>query len=429
MTSPEGRTGEATRRGDSAFRWAVVAVLVGGAAFVALAVAFVPWSPTAGVNIEPVTAGEVFTGAEIDRAEAFRTWSRVWGWSSLAVSLGVACWLGFGRAGRALAGRTRGPWWLRAATVVAALIVIGRLATLPFVTAHRRLLLDEGLATSSWAAWALDLVKSGLVEIAVVAVAVVVLLGCARRWRRAWPVVAGGLLAAFVAFASFVHPVVVEPLFNEFASLPDGALRGEILALAEAEGVAVSDVLVADASRRTTTLNAYVSGFGSTRRVVVYDTLVDDLGHDEALAVVAHELAHAQHQDVVVGTALGAAGALMGVGLLGLVVGWLRSRGRPPIDDVRAVPLVLALVALASVLAAPVENGVSRRIETRADVVALAVTADREGSTEAFVDMQRRLALRSLADPTPPAWEHWWFGSHPTVLERIALAQSLARSG
>ena len=84
---------------------------------------------------------------------------------------------------------------------------------------------------------------------------------------------------------------MVEPLFNWFTPLADGPLRTQILELADEEGVEVDDVLVADASRRTTTLNAYVSGFGSTRRVVVYDNLVDDLPEDQALSVVAHELA------------------------------------------------------------------------------------------------------------------------------------------
>ena len=126
-------------------------------------------------------------------------------------------------------------------------------------------------------------------------------IATARRWRRAWPAVAGVLLAVLVLLGSFVYPLLVEPLFNSFTPLPDGSLRTRILALADTEGVHVDDVLVADASRRTTTLNAYVSGFGGTRRVVVYDTLVEDLPEDEALSVVAHELAHARHDDVVTG--------------------------------------------------------------------------------------------------------------------------------
>ncbi len=198
-------------------------------------------------------------------------------------------------------------------------------------------------------------------------------------------------------------------------------MRTQILELAAEEGVEVDDVLVADASRRTTTLNAYVSGYGGTRRVVVYDTLVDDLSDQQALSVVAHELAHARNDDVLTGTSLGAAGALVGVGLLGLLAGVAERRGWPKVGEVGAVPMILALAAIAAVLASPVQNGISRQIETRADVDALGAT----NAPQPFVALQRRLAIKSLADPNPPAWSQWWFGSHPTVLERIAIARGI----
>jgi STE24 endopeptidase len=224
---------------------------------------------------------------------------------------------------------------------------------------------------------------------------------------------------------SFVYPLVVEPLFNTFTPLPDGSLRTGVLRLARIEGMHVDDVLEADASRRTTTLNAYVSGFGRTRRVVLYDNLVRDVPEDQTLSVVAHELAHAKHNDVLTGSLLGAAGALFGVGLLGLVlqvgrrVGGSAGEGhRERATDPAVVPRVLALVAIAGLLASPVQNGISRRIETRADVDALLATKD----PAAFIEVQRQLAVRSLADLTPPAWSQFWFGSHPTTRERIAIA-------
>lgn len=400
-------------------RFALGATLVGVVAFVALALWLVPWQPVPGGMPDPVAADTVFTPEQVERAENHARWARTWSWSSLSVSLVVACWLGFGRTGRRLAERMPGRWWVQVLLVVAALTVVGRLVTLPFAVAYRQLQLDAGLSTSSWPAWTLDLVKGQLVEIVATSIALVALVGIARRWRRAWPAVAGGVLAAFVVVASFGYPLLVEPLFNSFTPLEDGPLRTQILELADEEGVEVDDVLVADQSRRTTTLNAYVSGFGGTRRVVVYDNLVEDLPEDQALSVVAHELAHARHDDVLIGTSLGAAGALVGVGLLGLLAGAAQRRGRPGVGEVGAVPMILALAALAMVLASPVQNGISRQIETRADVDALAAT----NAPQPFVALQRRLALRSLADPTPPDWSQWWFGSHPTVLERIAIGR------
>lgn len=398
-------------------RVALGTALVGAAAFVLIALARVPWHPVPGGLPDPVTASSVFTREQIERGEHYALWGRIWSWSRLAVTLAVALWLGFGQTGRRWAARLRGWWWVRVIMVVLALSLVGALVALPFGIALRMLGLDEGLVTSSWAAWSLDQVKGLLVTVVGTSIAVAALVDCMRRLPRLWPAVAGLAAAVLVVLGSFAYPVVVEPVFNRFVSLPDGALRSDVLALADAEGVAVDDVLVADASRRTTTLNAYVSGFGHSRRVVLYDTLVDDSPRNETLSVVAHELAHAKYDDVLTGTLLGASGALLGVGLLGLVLPGSR-RGRTDGDEVSSVPRVLALVALATLLTAPVQNGISRAIETRADRTALEVT----NAPQAFVDLQRRLALRSHADPTPPAWSQWWFGSHPTVLQRIGLA-------
>ncbi len=332
----------------------------------------------------------------------------------------MACWFGFSRTGRRLVARMPGPWWVRVVLAVATLAVIGRLVTLPFALLLHDHQLDYGLSTQSLGEFLLDVAKTEAIGIVVTSLALLVLVGCARRWRRVWPAVAGGVLATFVLIGSFVYPVLIEPLFNDFEPLPDGSLRSQILAIADAEGVGVDEVLVADASRRTTTLNAYVSGFGGTRRVVVYDNLVDDLPEDQALSVVAHELAHARHRDVVTGSVLGAAGTVFGVGLLGLAVGAIGRREHITMADPVVVPLVLALVAVGGLLAAPVQNTISRQIETRADVDALRVTGD----PEAFIEMQRQLALRSFSDPTPPGWSQFWFGSHPTTLERVALTDA-----
>ncbi|GAA3813021.1 M48 family metallopeptidase [Nocardioides panacisoli] len=398
---------------------AVGTALLGAAAFLLIATSYVPWHPVAGGMPAPVDPSSVFTQAQIDRAEDYAHAARFWSRSSLAVSLAVALWLGLGRRGRALADRLRGPWWLRVLVVVAALEVIGRVATLPFAIGYQRRSLEAGLSTEAWSSWIVDLLKGELVAIVAIAVPVLVVVACARRWTRAWPAVVGSVLAALVVLGSFVYPLVVEPLFNHFEPLPDGPLRTAVLRVAAEEHVHVDDVLVADASRRTTTLNAYVSGFGSSRRVVLYDNLVDDVPRKQAISVVAHELGHAGHDDVLIGTALGAAGALLGGGLLGIAMVVCERRGRPGAAQVAAVPMVLALAALAAVLSTPVQNGISRQLETRADLVALQAT----NAPQPFIALQRNLAIRSLADPTPPAWSQWWFGSHPTVLQRIALAR------
>lgn len=387
--------------------------VVGAVAFALLAWVLVPWHPVPGGMPPAAPVGSVLPADRVARAEDYARWARAWSWGGLAVSLGVTALLGFTGRGRRLAARVPGGWRVRTILVVAAVEVVVRLATLPFAVAQHQHALDAGLTRQSWPAFAADLGRSLLLDVVVMGLLLLVLVACARRWRRAWPAVAGGLLGVLVLAGAFVYPVVVEPLFNSFHSLPEGPLRSRVLALARQEGVEVDDVLVADASRRTTTLNAYVSGFGSTRRVVLYDNLVRDVPRDQVLSVVGHELAHAKHEDPLIGAVLGVAGALLGVGLLGLLLPRLREPG--------AVPRVLALVAIGGFLALPVQNAISRRIETRADVDALHYTGD----PAAFVAVQRALMVHSLADPTPPALSQAWFGSHPTGLQRIAIAREL----
>ena len=138
----------------AARRTALVVAVGGALAFVALAWWQVPWHPVPGGLPDPVAPGSVLTDAQVARAEDYSRWARVWGWSSLAVSVAVACWLGFTRVGARLVARVRGPWPWRVLVAVALCVVAGRLATLPFAVAAQQHRLDAGLSTQSWPAWA-----------------------------------------------------------------------------------------------------------------------------------------------------------------------------------------------------------------------------------------------------------------------------------
>jgi STE24 endopeptidase len=399
-------------------RWSLITFLVATVAFVVVAALFIPWHPVPGGTPPPVRESDVFTQGQIARANAYSDPARHLGWASLAVSMVVTLVLGLTPLGRRLAGRLRGWWWVRVLQAVVVLAIIGRLVTLPFAIVGHHRSLDYGLSSESWGPWTVDLLKGLVLTLVISSLLLLVLIGCARRFPRAWPAVAGGLLGCLVMVGSFVYPVLVEPAFNHFMPLQDGPLRTDILRLADREHVHLDDVLVADASRRTTTLNAYVSGFGSTRRVVLYDNVVRDLPRDQVLSIVAHELGHARHNDVLTGSVLAALGTMLGIGLLGLVLPLVR--GAPAMRDPTVVPLVAALVAIATLASIPVNNGLSRLIETRADVASLEATRD----PVTFEKMQRELDLHSLSD-NGPAWSHFWFGSHPSTLERIAIAEQL----
>ncbi|MEX2289746.1 MAG: M48 family metallopeptidase [Mycobacteriales bacterium] len=413
-----------TRRAPAALSLAALLVLLG----VALAVT-VPWTPLPGADLQGEALRD-FTPEQIAREVAFHDQIRPWSYAALALGLLVAGALGLTGAGarlvRAVARPLGGGWVWQVLLGTLALAVVGRLATLPLSARGEIVLRDYGLSTQTWGSWLLDVGKGVLVGAALTALAMLALVGLARGLRRTWWAWGALVTAGLVVAGSFVHPLVVEPVFHRFTPLPAGELRSDLLALAERDGVAVDGVLVADASRRTTAVNAYVSGFGSSRRIVVYDTLLAQATPAEVQLVVAHELGHTARRDVLVGTLLGALGAAAAVCALALALSWgplLRRAGADGMADPRVVPLVLALVAVGSLLLAPAGNLVSRRVELRADVHALDLTRD----PQTFRATQQRLALANLSDLDPHPLAYAFFATHPGVTERLALAREWER--
>lgn len=410
--------------------WALLtlAVLV-TVLLVALAV-LTPWHRPPAPRADQLAAlGELPSG-QVSRAREFRAALRPGGWAALLGGLLVALLLGLTPLGARLvelAGRPFGDHWVARALLGGLLVVlVADLVTLPFAAWRQSVLTRYGMSTNTWGGWTVDLLKSYALSAVVGAVALLgfyTVLRLAPRWW--WAFGAAGA-AGLVALLSFVLPVLVEPVFNRFTPLEPGPLRTEVMDLAARDGVPVRDVLVADASRRTRAVNAYVSGFGPTRRVVLYDTLLREATPAEVTSVVAHELSHARHRDVLAGTVTGALGAAAAVVALYLIGSWaplLRLAGVDSIRDPRAFPLLLALVTVAGLVSAPAQAALSRRVEARADADALALTGD----PATFEAMQRRLAGANLADPDPPRWEYLYSASHPSTVERIAAARAYAR--
>ncbi|MBV2156419.1 M48 family metalloprotease [Kitasatospora sp. SUK 42] len=368
-----------------------------------------------------------FTPAERARGRALRRAQLPWALGGRLADLALTLLLGLTPVGAALVTAT-GRWFggSRTAEVLAgaaALVVLGQALRLPFGAGARSVRARYGLVTQGWAGWAVDAARSlGLTLVLVLPLGLG--LFALTGWSpRHWWLPAAGAAALLTVALSFLHPLLIEPVFNRFTPMPPGELRTALMALAERDGVRVRDVLVADASRRTTALNAYVSGLGATRRIVAYDTLLSTAAPREVELVVAHELGHVKHRDVPVGTALGAVGAAVAVAVLGLLSTWrplLDVAGASDAADPRALPLLAALAALLGALSGPAQCAVSRRIEARADRHALELTGD----PEQFVAMQRRLALANVSDVDPPRVLELLFATHPSATRRIAAARA-----
>lgn len=417
--------------GRSTGRLRAVALVLVLLALLVVAAALVPWH-VLGEGAPPVrpTPRADFTAQQLATEAAFHDALRSWTYPRLALAVVVPVLLGLTPAGarlvRASARWARGAWPVQVVLGTVVLTLVTVVVTLPLSVGAETVLRDYGLSTQTWPQWVVDVSRGWAVSAAVTALILLVVVGLARRWRRWW-LAGAAVAAAAVVVGSFVYPVVIEPLSNRFTPMATGPQRQDLLRLAERDGINVDDVLVADASRRTTTENAYVSGLGGTRRIVVYDTLLRGASPQEVKLVVAHELGHVAAHDVRLGTTLGALGAAAAV----LTGSWLlepegrrrrrllRRAGARDLGDPAAIALVLALVTVGSFVVAPVSNVVSRRIEARADVHALDLTRDVEG----FTRMQRRLAVTNLSDLQPAWWRTAIFGTHPPSPWRIAMAR------
>jgi len=318
-------------------------------------------------------------------------------------------WLSRGSDRPALAGALTG----------AGLAVGLSLPALPVSAISRRRGMKVGLVTQSWRGWAGDLLKGAAIESVLAGAAGGAAVTLTRRYPRRWwlPASAGSVLFAGVLTA--LAPVVLEPLFNDFTPLPEGETRSDVLDLARAAGVKVGEVYSVDASRRTTAANAYVAGLGPTKRVVLFDTLLDRYSRDEIRVVVAHELAHVRNRDVprgVLYAAIVAPAAALAIQRLS----WELSPERASAGALPALALAGAAVGAPTGV---IGNRLSRAVERRSDAYSLVLTE----APEAFISFERAIAVQNVADLEPPRWLTSLTATHPPTAERIGAAVSFAR--
>src|SRR3954471_7512849 len=377
----------------------------------------------------PVAARACFSTSQLDRIHDYRGPQRWLGIGDLVVSGGTLALIALRpprRLRRALERGNARPI-LAAAAAGGALSVVLVVVGLPLSAVAEQRARDFGLSTQDWGGWFGDLGKSTAIGVVFAGIGGALLMATIRRFPRAWWAV--GAAAAVVLSAVFVSygPVVIDPLFNKFTPLQDSPLRSEVLALAHKDGVDVGQVYRVDASRRTTGANAYVNGLGHTKRVVLYDNLLNDFSPDQVQSVVAPKLGHVKPRAVPRGLLWLAIVAPAGM----LVIQRLTERLAP--NDAGAgtrgagpaiLPAAVLSIALVSFLLGIPGNALSRQVERSADGHAL----DLDGNPAAFIAVERKLSLQNLGDPDPPEWLQLLFGTHPRTVDRIGYALSWART-
>lgn len=311
-------------------------------------------------------------------------------------------------------------WWLELGIVLLVLAGAYRLVTLPLhwlggYWLPRRF----GLLHQPFRRWLWDAVKAGLIGgmLGLLAVLIIYALLRVTPWWWLW---GAAIFLAGYALLALVAPIWLVPLFYRLTPLPDGLLLTRLLALARRVGVPVTGVFVVDQSRKSRTANAAVTGLGRTRRILLFDTLLDEFTPEEIEAVLAHELAHQLHGDIRRGLLVQGALTLVTFWIADLAlrwgVGWLGLDGPA---DIAGLPLFGLILMLVSLAALPVANGWSRRVEWQADRFALRSIPD----PRAFIRSMERLATLNLAEREPHRLEELFLYSHPAIERRIAHAR------
>ena len=280
-----------------------------------------------------------------------------------------------------------------------------------------------GLSTQTRAAWFLDRAKAALVTL-VLAVPLGSLLTLFwRRYPGRWILPAWGIGGMEMILLVALAPVVIDPLFNVVRPVRDPGLAQRIIALAGRAGIAVGKVYEMDASRRTRKGNAYFTGLGQTKRIVLYDTLLTGSEPEDVELVVAHEIGHWKAAHIWKGIGLG----FLGMGIVlwcgARVLEWAARRGSFHLAgpaDVAGLPLFLLVLFILHLVSLPIQNAISRGFERQADRTSLVLTEN----PAAFIRAEVQLARSNLIDLTPHPAVVWLLYTHPPVLERIRMAEA-----
>ena len=273
-----------------------------------------------------------------------------------------------------------------------------------------------GFSTQTLGAWWMDYLKGAGLDLIISGIGVILFFILLNGWPRTWWVIGAGLLACWLIIQSILWPVFISPMFNRFEPVKDPAILNMVEELSLKAGIPVEEVLVMDASRRTTKANAYFSGLGKTKQIVLYDNLLNAYSQDEVKAVLAHEMAHWRQGHIVKGLTLGVVGNFLAWGLLFLL---LKTMVPPRYYPAHTWAMVLLFFSLVSFITSPVQNYISRSMEKEADHVSTMLTGD----PAAAVQLQKSLVIKNVSDVSPPTFIEWFSYSHPSVLHRIRVLE------
>ncbi len=328
---------------------------------------------------------------------------------------------GLGAALRTRVERVARFWPLAIALFFALYSLVDWLLTLPFfwyagfVRQHA-----YELSNQSFGQWLRESAIGLAVAVVIGALFVWVPVLLIRRLPNRWWLATGALLIPFLFLMMFVRPIWIDPLTDDFGPMKNAALEARILALAERAGIEGGRVFEVAKSEDTNAVNAYVTGFGATKRIVLWDTLLAKLGPEELLVVMGHEMGHYVLRHVVLSILAYSAIATLGLYLVHHAARAILARrgaqlGLRGLADPAALPLLLALASVATLALTPAAWAFSRHLEHEADRFALEITRDNRSCALAFAALQ----ASNLGYPRPGPLYVFLRATHPPLGARI----------
>lgn len=369
-------------------------------------------------------AWQYFSAEQIDRGRAYSQGSRLCFISSYLAELCLLFWLVFSDRGLALSRwackQTRGNYWLNILLFFLLLWLLLRLLNLPFTLFSSYYWQHHwGFATQTLGAWWLDYLKNATIDFFVTSGGILLLFWIIRRYPLTWWLYSATCLSLFLVMQIFLAPIIIMPLFNHFTPVQDQTIVTMVAELSAKAGIPVDQILLMDASRRTTKSNAYFAGLGHTKQIVLYDTLLANHPPDEVKAVIAHEMGHWRQGHIMQGLGLAIIGIFLLCGLsFALLNGMFPDSPRVPYPA-HAWAIIVLFLSLVGFISAPLQGYISQTMEKEADAVGVMLTDD----IPAAMRLQVNLAIKNASDVSPPPVIQW-FSSHPSALTRIELIQN-----
>ncbi|HEU4416630.1 MAG TPA: M48 family metallopeptidase [Candidatus Angelobacter sp.] len=321
---------------------------------------------------------------------------------------------------------------VQAIVFVPMLLLTLSILQLPLDAYQQSISLKYGLSVQGWGSWLGDVGKGFLVTAVLFTILAWIITSLIRVSPRRWWFYSWLIVVPLMILVIFIFPVVVDPLFYQFEPLDKSnpQLVDAIEKVTHRGGLEIprDRMFLMKASEKVTTLNAYVTGFGPSKRVVVWDTTIKNASTPETLFVFGHEMGHYVLNHIVIGIVATAVGLFLGFYLLYLIANWAFARFQQrwrlrELSDWAALVMLLLIFSVMNLVTAPIGNGISRQLEHNADIYGLEVTHSinpnpRENAAHAF----QVLGELALSYPYPSRFVVFWYADHPPICDRVPFA-------